>query len=141
LQTRVCTVSWLVFLLTVSSSCIAEIRLSSDSDISPEGYFVLSWQSDAGRPLTLEQSQTETFNDIKTYILPAEGSITLTGFVDGNYFFRISSDVEISNTVEVLVSHHALSRAFSFFFLGLLLFFILLTAIFIGHSRVGLQND
>jgi hypothetical protein len=130
----------LVFLLTVSSTCLAEIQLSSDSQISTEGYFVLSWQSDIDLPLTLEQSSTENFSDIKTISLPSEGSLTLTGFEDGSYFFRINSSAESSNTVSITVTHHDLSRAFSFFFLGLLLFVILLVSIFIGRNKVGAEH-
>ncbi len=135
LQTRACFVVWLVFLLTVGQSCSAEILLSSDTDISTEGYFVLSWHSDsASSSLYLQQALTENFNNVKTINLTGSGSITLTGLTSGEYFYRIDSGQEQSNIVSIVVAHHSLTKAFTFFILGFALFSVLLVTIFLGHK-------
>lgn len=115
---------------------MAEISLSSDTEISSEGYFVLSWESDTQLPLTLQQSQSAAFDDVRITNLPADGSITITGLRDGNYFYRVlAADQEQSNIIQVQVEHHTLARAFSFFSLGLVLFIVLLVTILIGRKR------
>ena len=141
MQTRACFVVWLVFLLTVGQPCSAEILLSSDTDTSTEGYFVLSWQSDTASPLYLQQALTENFTDVKTFLLTATGSITLTGLTDGEYFYRIDSGPEQSNVISIVVAHHSLGKAFTFFFLGLALFSILLVTILLGHKKEKSSNE
>lgn len=120
---------------------MAEILLSSDSEVSPEGYFVLNWQSDTNTSLFLQQAPSENFLQIKTTPLPASGAITITGLENGRYFFRVISATEQSEVVLVDVLHHSLLRAFSFFSLGLALFAVLVVTIFIGWRRGVNQDD
>ena len=136
-----CSIFWLVLLLTTSQTCLAEILLSSDSEVSSEGYFVLSWQSDTANSLSLQQANSENFSQIKTTSLPANGAVTITGLVNGRYFFRVISATEPSNTVLVEVKHHSLVKAFGFFSLGFLLFAVLLLTIFIGRYKGINQHD
>ncbi len=135
MQNRVKNVFWLVFLLTTTPSCFAEISLASSTSLSTEGYFVLNWESDSALPLILRQAKSDSFISSTETSLPNAGSITITGLENGNYYFQVSSDAELSNTVLVQVIHHELNRAISFFGLGLVLFLVLISAIFIGERR------
>tara|TARA_R110000772_G_scaffold55236_11_gene126030 strand:+ start:638 stop:1105 length:468 start_codon:yes stop_codon:yes gene_type:complete len=141
LQTRAFKFIWLVFLLTTSQSCLAEILLNTDSELSTEGYFVLSWQSNADAPLTLQQASSANFLRVKTTSLPVNGAITITGLENGNYFFRVISATEQSQVVQIQVRHHSLLRAFSFFGLGLMLFTILVLTIYLGWRRESEKHD
>lgn len=118
---------------------MAEISLNSNTALAAEGYFVLSWESDADSPLTLEQSSSADFGQVISTMVAADGNITITGLMDGDYYFRLLDDnLQQSNLLRIQVAHHSLVRALAFFSLGLVLFIILLLTIFIG-SRKGDQ--
>jgi len=125
----------LILVSTAGPLWANEISLSSNTDVSNEGYFVLSWQSSKSTeaPAQLLQSDSSDFSDALIKNVPAEGSVTLTGFDDGNYYFRLDHGETSSDVVIVEVAHHALSKALLFFFGGLVLFLVLGATIFIGH--------
>ena len=119
--------------------CAADISLSSDTDLSSEGYFVLSWTSEPGSetPVVLQQSTTRNFSSPFEYTLAANGSITLTGFEDGRYYFRARQEGSpFSEPLVVEVAHHSLQRAFGFFMVGLALFIILVMTIVRGNRNL-----
>lgn len=126
-------------LSTSSTVWAADISLTSDTNISSEGYFVLSWTSepDSETPVLLQQDTSETFTNPVELTLAANGSVTLTGFDDGRYFFRArQGDSPFSDTVIVEVAHHSLQRAFAFFLVGLALFLILVFTIVRGNRTL-----
>ncbi|MAM69696.1 MAG: hypothetical protein CMP91_00940 [Gammaproteobacteria bacterium] len=135
LQTQSTAALWLILLLTTSPACFADISLNSNTEISSEGYFVLNWVSDSDLPLVLQQSLSDNFSMVKETELTDAGSITITGLVDGLYYFRVINTSEQSNVVPVQVEHHSLGRALGFFFMGLFLFCVLVAIIFIGNKR------
>ncbi len=115
---------------------MAEISLNSNTTLAAEGYFVLSWESDADSPLTLEQSNRADFSEVISTRVAADGDITITGLIDGDYYFRLLNDnLQQSNLLRIEVAHHSLVRALAFFSLGLVLFIILLLTIYIGSRR------
>ena len=120
------------------------IQLTSDTALASEGYFVLSWTSPpALQNLSLRQESVNNPADttIRAERLPGTGSITLTGFADGEYAFQLLANAQPqSNRVAVTVQHHAMSRALGFFGLGLALFSILVASIVIG-SRLTESVD
>lgn len=122
-----------------ASSELHPIILSSDTAVSTEGYFVLSWDAPAEfSDLTLfqETGPNTTSNDIRAHNLPAAGAITLTGLVDGDYTYRLlANEQPVSNIVAISVQHHSLSRALGFFSLGLLLFSVLIGSIVVGNKQ------
>lgn len=131
---------------------------------SREGYFVLSLSESPSQRLIVEYSTDEEFREIdRTY--PWFGDfqrMTLTGFGDGNHYFRIRSVADesgdlspqnsqlnnqpsiepsfepsnhVSNVVRVQVDHYALEQALTLFALGGLLFAILVVIILHQHRR------
>lgn len=134
-------------------------KLSAPSK-SREGYFVLSLSASPTQNLIVEYSTDESFREIeRTY--PWFGDfqrMTLTGFGDGNHYFRIravadeSGDLSpqnsqlnnqpsiepsnhVSNVVRVQVDHYAFEQALTLFALGGLLFVILVVIILYQHRR------
>lgn len=121
----------------------ADTTLTTDTEMSSEGYFVLSWTSepDSDVPVTLQQSTSGNFNSPVEYTLAANGSITLTGFEDGRYYFRARQEGSpFSETVVVDVAHHSLQRAFTFFLIGLALFVILVATIIKGNRQLAVDE-
>ena len=134
---------WLIALSTSSTVWAADIALTTDTTLSAEGYFVLSWASEpeSETPVVLQQAATENFSSPLEYTLAANGSITLTGFENGRYIFRARQEGPLfSNTVVVEVDHHSLQRAFAFFFTGLALFLVLLMTIIKGNRDLAVNE-
>lgn len=133
--------TWLILLATNPSVWAAEnYSLSASTDISNEGYFVLNWQSDSNSDnLILEQAGDENFSNPIERDLSGATAATITGLTDGVYYFRLTdSRSALSNTVNVIVAHHSLARAGSFFLLGLVLFSLLTVSILRGNRRTGI---
>jgi hypothetical protein len=128
---------WLLAIATLTPACLSANTLSSDTSFSTEGYFVLSWDlSNPELETILQQSATADFTDPFSRTLQDSGAITLTGLPDGDYHFRLLQDGSaVGPAVVVTVSHHSLQRALGFFFVGCILFAILLAAIFVGDKR------
>lgn len=111
-------------------------QLSAAPALSTEGYFVLDWSAPADTPLILQQANSADFRAPLERPLAAAGSLTLTGFADGLYYFRAGpAGGPWSETVTVEIRHHPLGRALGFFSLGLALFTILGLTILLGHRR------
>jgi len=127
---------WLLAIATLSPACLSANTLSSDTELSTEGYFVLSWElSDPNTEIVLQQSSNASFSGAQSKVLQESGAITLTGLADGEYYFRLLQDgAPIDNPVVVTVAHHSLERALGFFFTGCVLFIILLIAIVNGDK-------
>jgi len=128
--------------LTRAPVWAADISLSSNTTLSTEGYFVISWASEAGvdTPVVLQQSPSENFGTTlsREFNLPAYGSVTITGLTDGAYYFRVThaGQSSFSDLLVVEVAHHSLSRALTFFSVGLVLFLILLGTIIRGNQSL-----
>lgn len=150
---------WLLILATKSTAWAAEnlttlapespdfLTLATDTELSREGYFVLSWSPDSNfGSLDLQQSPNSDFSDpdfsnIAVKRVADTDRVTLTGLVDADYYYRlVADDVVVSNTLTVRVEHHALSRALSFFVLGFVLFGVLLVTIYRGHKEQGVPH-
>lgn len=133
---------WLMLLATttIPSWAAENPTLTASTELSNEGYFVLSWQTPFPEAtLRLEQDSNSRFSDPVVREIAGEGAATITGLTDGNYYFRlVNNGSVISNTVQVAVAHHSLGRAFSFFLLGLTLFSILVATILRGNKQAGI---
>lgn len=145
---------WLLILATKSTAWAAEnlttlapespdfLTLATDTELSREGYFVLSWSPDSDyASLDLQQSTSAEFSDYAVKRVADTDRVTLTGLVDGDYYYRlVADDVIVSNRLTVRVEHHALGRALSFFVLGFILFSVLLLTIYRGHKEQGVPH-
>lgn len=122
---------------TNSVSWAAENPLTASTDLSNEGYFVLSWDTgDESASLILEQSSSSDFSDVIRRDISGVGALTITGLDDGDYFFRLSDDGVLQTMpLTISVAHHSLARAGGFFLLGLMLFSTLVFTILNGNRR------
>lgn len=95
---------------------------------------MLSWNvSDASRATSLQQSDSPEFSSPVTRVVSPEGSLTITGLADGEYYFRLmQADTPLTEPLRVMVQHHDLERAGLFFVLGLILFIVLVISILLG---------
>ena len=128
-------------LLTLAALCTDKARaqleppvLTSDSEVATAGYYQLKWESDnaavelpAGFPVELEESTDVTFGDAKLLYAGSDPATVISGRSDGTWFYRARlRDGEVaspwSDSVTVTVAHHPLSRALSFFALGIVVF-------------------
>ncbi|HET8817000.1 MAG TPA: hypothetical protein VFM61_06080 [Pseudidiomarina sp.] len=114
-----------------------DYQLSGPNAPVRAGYFVVeASQSQSAatadlqlRDLQLQQSVSESFDDAKYYHFFGDFSeLTVTGVPSGNYFLRLvdSAGSPRSNIIEVRVDHYPLWQALTLFFIGLILFVILL---------------
>lgn len=138
--------------LAASPLWATEINLHTNTTLSSEGYFVLTW--DLAAPVAnhfapndelalLQADNSEMQDAVLRQKLPLQGAITLSGLDNGNFYFRVDapslSNNASSNVVQVEVKHHSLNKAFAFFTVGLMLFCILGVSIFIGHRNSGIH--
>lgn len=118
------------------------LTLSGPDNTVREGYFTVSVNSSGSEPLNnlvIESSQTADFND-SVVSFPALGDfkqLSLTGFSNGNYYLRARADnlATPSNVIRVEVSHYPLWQALGLFFIGLLLFTLLVVVLLTLHRR------
>ncbi len=120
----------------MASPLLAQVQLSTNTDLATAGYFQLTWRADSqGAPFVLQQSLTPSFSNSKTLYQGTDTASVLSGLSDGIYYFRVLDKQEVaSNIISVEVKHHTLGKAFGFFALGALMFIILVTVL-INASR------
>ena len=120
-----------------SSLLANNLNLKTSNVIANAGYFQLTWQAtEKLGTYQLQQSSTQDFSQVKKIYQGQDQASVLSGYSNGEYFFRVGvvdadnpSATMWSNTVQVHVVHHALSRAFAFFGLGFIVFAATLFAI------------
>lgn len=134
----------ILLLLSLSGRTLAadadSWSLSSDTELTREGYFVLDWSLGDEGDYVIEQAHGNSFVQPDTYEVPASGSMTLSGFADGGYYFRAGREGNWTDTVKVTVEHHSLARALGFFISGLILFSILTVVILRGNSLHNVEH-
>jgi len=115
--------------------------LVTDTGLSTAGYYRLSWVEDGGRDFELQEASSDAFSIPRTLYQGPDTATLLSGRADGTRFYRVR-DLQAdgtaspwSNTVEVRVGHHSLTRAFLFFSVGLAIFLATLLTIIRGHRE------
>lgn len=112
----------------VSSSGAATIQMTDDGRTA--GYVTLAWPDAKGNVL-LERKDGANWTEIYK---GSDGATTLTGLPNGTYAYRVTDDTGVSPVFTVTIAHHPLSRAFSFFGMGFIMFMVLLALLFRGPS-------
>lgn len=131
-----------MFLLTTMTA-LAQIprpHLSSNSDIATAGFYHLKWDTDAER-IELQEATTPEFRAPDILYIGADGATTISGKPDGKWYYRVRAlrDGQAgpwSETVEVTVAHHSLSRALMFLTIGVIVFISIVTMIIRGSRKV-----
>ncbi|MDN7138483.1 hypothetical protein J6J34_09705 [Pseudidiomarina sp. 1ASP75-14] len=105
---------------------------------SREGYFVLALDQAPLRGMVVQQSSQADFIKIDAEFVWFGDfeKMTLTGFSDGNFYFRLKPAENVqSNVVGVTVTHYPSWQAYTLFFTGLGLFILLVITIITLHLR------
>lgn len=124
----------------ITSPLKAENAITITSDGSTAGYLTLDWsESGATQPYKLQMDKGSGW---QTIYEGADTATTLTGLKNGNYRFRINSadpatidDDLWQPPLSVEIAHHSQTKAFTFFFSGLLIFLILLWLLFFTGQK------
>lgn len=141
-------ISFVCSFLFFTSTNASVLALNASTDLANAGYFQLFWEVNAdSKTYQLQESMTQDFSNVKTIYQGIDNARVISGLANGNYFYRVrelsateSGEVEWSKAVNVTVQHHNLTRAMSFFFLGLLVFLATLVAIISGSKNSSSSN-
>ena len=128
---------------TAPAKATTEYQLSLSTERSREGYFVVSLDQPPQSQLTLQQSSKKNFATIDAEFVWFGDftDMTLTGFSDGDYFFRLKPTAgATSNLVQLQVQHYPSWQAYGLFFTGLVLFSILVVTLIGLHMRTRRQE-
>jgi len=128
----------LVLTAGINISHAENITLNSDQATSTAGYYQLRWEqknANEGTVYILEEKISGE-PDTKTVYRGTDTATVFSGKSDGTYIYSVRStdNQNISNNVEVVVAHHPLSTAFTFFWLGAIVFVVLLVSIIRGNT-------
>ncbi len=137
---RTSVVSLLVILnFLFSQANAADLNLQSQPAQSSDGKLTLSWSLSQPKPVELQQSINQSA--FQTIYIGNDTSSVLTGLSDGQYRFRArfagdeDGHAAWSDISQAQVKHHSLSKAFSFFLLGALVFLATILVIFFGSRQ------
>ncbi len=125
-----------LFSVTLSRASISPPRLSSDTDVATAGFFRLTWQADSDR-VELQEASGDDFRNPVTLYTGSDTSSVISGKPDGTWFYRLRAIEDgqpgpWSEPVEVKVAHHSLYRAFTFLFLGVVVFISIVVMVIRG---------
>lgn len=131
---------WLsvLFLLVAAGGWADAPALSADNDNPRAGYFQLSWQlsAEAGNGVFLLEQQGPS--ERHRWRVEGRRSYAVTGLADGAYRYRVRRleprQGSWSNSVSVVVEHHSVWRAWTFFVAGLIIF-VALVAVIVANRR------
>lgn len=90
---------------------------------SNEGYYQLSWESE--EPIRLVESSSADFSDARMLYTGTDTGRVVSGKPDGTWYYRLESADGarvLSAPATITVKHHSLTKAFSFFALGAIVF-------------------
>jgi len=122
--------------------------LYSNTALANAGYYQLKWHLSSGRETVfeLQEAARRTFQHPQQIYRGEDLARVLSGRPDGEYFYRIRAIFDNgkpgpwSKTVHVRVDYLPLSRAFTFFGLGALVFVATLFVILHGIRRVAREQ-
>jgi len=118
------------------------VVLRSDTDVATAGYFQLSWNAD--QPIRLVESRSADFTDSSTLYTGSDSGRTVSGRRDGELYYRLESadsGTVLGGPLRVVVAHHPLARALSFFGVGAFVFVATLALIVFGSLRSDQPPD
>ena len=139
---------FLIFFVPVCLSAETDLPvLTTDTQLANAGYYQLSWQpgisgaSSKNLHFEIQQSSDKLFAPVRTIYRGSDRASVISGQADGDYYYRarvIRSNKSMSgwsNTVLVRVQHHSINKAWLFFFMGAIVFFITLSFIVVASRK------
>jgi hypothetical protein len=127
-------------LASLSAAHAQEVTLETNSPVATAGYYQIVWET-TSYPTRLVEASDDAFDDARIVYEGVDIASTMSGKLDGDYFYRLESAAGdgtvniVSNTLKVTVNHHPLSRALTFFAIGAVVFLATLGLILFGERR------
>lgn len=110
----------IILILSLLALPCAALELTVSPEHSTSGTFNLSWQGPEGETYRLLQLTDD--NENRLIYQGTDTARVMTGLPSGDYTYRVETVDGASEPRSVTVAHHSLTRAFSFFGVGLLVF-------------------
>lgn len=138
----------LLFLLlgTVAAECSENFELVVSPTQSNDGAANISWSMTSDVAVHIQKSLDADFTVPATLYRGKDGATVITGLEDGEYHFRgrqALADGRFSpwsDAVTLVVAHHSLTRAATFFSIGAVVFLATLLLILFGAKRQGVGD-
>jgi hypothetical protein len=130
--------------LAVSAFAGARADTAPVISASPEwatgGFYRLAWEGPADARFEVQEADSEAFDEPRPVYTGHDTASVLSGKSDGEFFYRVRVVRETepgpwSETARVTVAHHSLARALQFFFVGALVFAVLVAVIVRGARK------
>jgi len=134
-------ISLILACLVLTSNAFAT-ELRSDTEVATAGYYQLTWDADTDikSPVyQIEEASNPDFSSATVLYQGPDEATMVTGRGNGHYYYRariVGAPGEAgqwSATTEVIVKHHSLTRAFSFFTVGAIVFIAIFVAVMVGN--------
>ena len=111
----------------VAQTSLLAPNLSSDTEIANAGFYRLHWQTPDPGQIQLQEAKNPSFANARLRYEGPDDASVISGMPNGTWYYRAREvrDQRMgpwSETVKVVVAHHPLSRAFTFFTMGVLVF-------------------
>lgn len=137
------------------------LHLQSDPsrpEHSTTGFYLLTWnQKEANQTDNHDSKKRETGNHEdpvytvyefvphdktgRVVYTGKDTAMTMSGKPDGVYSYRVQTDYAKSNTIQVQVSHHPMSRALTFLSVGGIVFFLTAGLILFGQKAPAGRSE
>jgi len=133
------TTSLLLLTVVWLAPALAETppTLSASTERATGGYYSLSWDGAGNVHYELQEAREPAFDSPRSIYEGRDTASVISGKPDGDFFYRVRALSEAgpgpwSEPARVSVAHHSLTRALQFFFVGALVFAVLVTVIIRG---------
>ena len=147
---RIISLQSVLLLFLLLGAVAAESEDNFELVVSPsqsnDGMANLSWSIAGGASVHIEKSPNPDFTRPVTLYRGKDGATVITGLVDGEYHFRGRQELPDgrfspwSDPVTLVVTHHTLTRAVTFFSIGAVVFLATLLLILFGAKRQGVGD-
>ena len=144
LRLLVVAVSLLAIHVPAQAATLFSLTVSPQA--SSDGVAHLTWEVPVNKSVRVQQSNKEIFQQPITLYHGNDTGTTITGLKDGTYFFRVGTDLKNNDDinwgepVQLQVAHHSLTRAFTFFAIGVVVF-LATTALIVTGSHKLMESD
>lgn len=138
---------FILLVLPVAAFAADDFQLSASTSVSNDGSLNLSWNLPENTSIELQQasqpaSQPDN-NNFQTIYRGNDTATVITGLSNGKYLFRArlvktdGSHLNWTLNTELEVKHHSLTKAFSFFTIGAIVFLATLVLLIKGTKKVN----
>ena len=132
----------LLLMAQAAAAAAPEFVLGLSPEQSSNGVARLSWQMPAPQEVWLQQSADAQFNEPRLIYRGGDSASTLSGLPDGEYFYRLGGLVDgeqrWGEPVRLVVEHHSMAEAWTYFAIGLVVF--LATALLVFGGARGARG-